>query len=269
MSEERIKLFVGCAPNGEDAESQMVLEYTARKHSSMPIDIVWMQHSNDPMNFWAGWKSSTWATPFSGFRWGIPAACGYEGQAIYMDSDMIILDDLAKLWNEPWDDSAIIQMKGGWRTCVAKWECRRAGEVLPTIGEIRENPHSHQQLFSSLQQHPYLVQKFDRQWNNFDGENDKIEDIKILHYTDMSTQPHGKYAVPRLQEELRTHWFDGEFREHRRQDVQDTFDKYYDEAIESGLLPGDYYDLDNIVEYDKESQQGYSASNGFDVTKGE
>ncbi len=269
MSEERIKLFVGCAPNGEDAESQMVLEYTARKHSSMPIDIVWMQHSNDPMNFWAGWKSSTWATPFSGFRWGIPAACGYEGQAIYMDSDMIILDDLAKLWNEPWDDSAIIQMKGGWRTCVAKWECRRAGEVLPTIGEIRENPHSHQQLFSSLQQHSHLVQKFDRQWNNFDGENDKIEDIKILHYTDMSTQPHGKYAVPRLQEELRTHWFDGEFREHRRQDVQDTFDKYYDEAIESGLLPGDYYDLDNIVEYDKESQQGYSASNGFDVTKGE
>ena len=269
MSEERIKLFVGCAPNGEDAESQMVLEYTARKHSSMPIDIVWMQHSNDPMNFWAGWKSSTWATPFSGFRWGIPAACGYEGQAIYMDSDMIILDDLAKLWNEPWDDSAIIQMKGGWRTCVAKWECRRAGEVLPTIGEIRENPHSHQQLFSSLQQHPHLVQKFDRQWNNFDGENDKIEDIKILHYTDMSTQPHGKYAVPRLQEELRTHWFDGEFREHRRQDVQDTFDKYYEEAIESGLLPGDYYDLDNIVEYDKESQQGYSASNGFDVTKGE
>ncbi len=269
MSEERIKLFVGCAPNGEDAESQMVLEYTARKHSSMPIDIVWMQHSNDPMNFWAGWKSSTWATPFSGFRWGIPAACGYEGQAIYMDSDMIILDDLAKLWNEPWDDSAIIQMKGGWRTCVAKWECRRAGEVLPTIGEIRENPHSHQQLFSSLQQHPHLVQKFDRQWNNFDGENDKIEDIKILHYTDMSTQPHGKYAVPRLQEELRTHWFDGDFREHRRQDVQDTFDKYYNEALENDYTVEQYYDLDNIVEYDKESQQGYSASNGFDVTKGE
>ena len=47
MSEERIKLFVGTAPNGEDAESQMVLEYTAKKHSSMPIDIVWMKHSND------------------------------------------------------------------------------------------------------------------------------------------------------------------------------------------------------------------------------
>ena len=44
---ERIKLFVGCAPNGEDAESQMVLEYTARKHSSLPIDIVWMKINPD------------------------------------------------------------------------------------------------------------------------------------------------------------------------------------------------------------------------------
>jgi hypothetical protein len=35
------------------------------------------------------------------------------------------------------------------------------------------------------------------------------------------------------------------------------------------MLVTDYYDLDNIVEYDKESQAGYTASNGFDVTKGE
>ncbi len=269
MSEERVKLFVGTAPNGEDAESQMVLEYTARKHSSMPIDIVWMQHSNDPMDFWHGWKSETWATPFSGFRWGIPAACGYEGQAIYMDSDMIILEDLAELWNTPWEDGAIIQMKGDWRTCVAKWECRRAGQVLPSIEEIRKVPNSHQQLFSMLQSHPHLQQSFDRQWNNFDGENDKIEDIKILHYTDMSTQMHGKYCIPRLESENRKHWFDGEFRPHRREDVQELFDKYYEEALESGMLVTDYYDLDNIVEYDKESQAGYTASNGFDVTKGE
>jgi hypothetical protein len=247
----------------------MVLEYTARKHSSMPIDIVWMKHTNDPMNFWYGWKSETWATPFSGFRWGIPAACGNEGQAIYMDSDMIILADLAELWNTPWNDGAIIQMKGDWRTCVAKWNNKRAHNIIPDVTEIKNNPQSHQILFSALQQHPHLQQSFDRQWNNFDGENDKIEDIKILHYTDMSTQMHGKYCVPRLESENRKHWFDGEFREHRRKDVQETFDKYYEEALESGMLVTDYYDLDNIVEYDKESQAGYTASNGFDVTKGE
>jgi len=172
---DTIKLFVGCAPNGEDAESQMVLEYTARKHSSLPIEITWMKHSNDPMSFWYGWESRTWATPFSGFRWGIPAACGYQGQAIYMDSDMIILADLAELWNNPWDDHSIIQMKGDWRTCVAKWNCERAGKVLPPIDQIKSVPNAHQQLFSGLQANPHLQQSFDRQWNNFDGENDPLD----------------------------------------------------------------------------------------------
>lgn len=262
-SEERIKLFVGCSPNGEDAESQLVLEYTARKYSSMPIDIVWMKHSNDPMNFWYGWKSKTWPTPFSGFRWGIPAACGYDGQAIYMDSDMIILDDLAKLWNEPWENGTIIQMKGDWRTCVAKWECRRAGQVLPPIEEIKNEPRAHQNLFTSLQQYSHLVQKFDRQWNNFDGENDDLKDVKILHYTSMQHQPHGKYALPRLEKENRTHWFDGKFETHWRGDVIDLFDEYYDEALENGFTVGQYYDLNNLVLYEKESQKNYKHAHEF------
>lgn len=268
---EYIKLFVGVAPNGEDAESQMVLEYTARKHSSMPIQIIWMQHGQDPMNFWYGWRSETWSTPFSGFRWGIPAACGFKGQAIYMDSDMIILGDLAELWNNPWNDTAIIQMKGDWRTCVAKWHCERAGAALPPIEQIKSIPNAHQQLFSGLQQNPHLQQSFDRQWNNFDGENDPLDQIKILHYTDMSTQPHGKYAVPRLEAEGRKHWFDGEFRAHRRQDVEELFDKYYVESIKSGMSVYDYYSTDpnTWVDYVKESQAGYTASNGFDVTKGQ
>jgi hypothetical protein len=266
---DRIKLFVGCAPNGEDAESQMVLEYTAKKNSSLPVDIVWMKHSEE--GHWSGWESKTWATPFSGFRWGIPQACDFKGQAIYMDSDMIILGDLAELWNEPWNESAMIMMKGDWRTCVAKWHCERAKPVLPPIDVIKSEPYAHQQLFEGLRRHPILQQSFDRQWNNFDGENDELDKIKILHYTDMSTQMHGKYCIPRLEGEGRKHWFDGEFRAHRRPDVQELFDKYYHEALQSGMSPYDYYSTDPTtwIDYTKESQKNYSASNGFDVTKGE
>lgn len=269
---DRIKLFVGCAPNGEDAESQMVLEYTAKKHSSLPVDIVWMKHNNPDHNgIWQGWESSTWATPFSGFRWAIPEACNFEGQAIYMDSDMIILGDLAELWNNPWEDGKIIQMKGDWRTCVAKWHCELAGQVLPPVEQMKQTPTAHQQLFGALQQQPQLAQVFDRQWNNFDGENDDLKDIKILHYTDMSTQMHAKYCTSRLEREGRKHWFDGEFREHRRPDVQYLFDRYYFEAMNEGMAPQDYYSLDpnDWIDYNKESQAGYTASNGFDVTKGQ
>jgi hypothetical protein len=246
----------------------MVLEYSARKHSSLPIDIVWMKHSEDPNDFWHGWVSKTWATPFSGFRWGIPAACDFQGQAIYMDSDMIILQDLAELWNEPWNDTAIIMGKGDWRFCVAKWNCERAQKVLPSVELIKSIPDAHQQLAHGLPRHPHLEQIFDRQWNNFDGENDPIESIKILHYTDMSTQMHAKYAIPRLESRGLKHWFDGEFREHRRKDVIELFDKYYEEALANGYTV-EHYEPKQFTNYVKESQKGYTASNGFDVTRGQ
>lgn len=268
MMVDTIKLFVGCAPNGEDAESQMVLEYTARKHSSMPIDIIWMKHSENPKCFWYGWNSQMWATPFSGFRWGIPEYCKFQGQAIYMDSDMIILSDLAELWNLEWNDTAIIMGKGGWRFCVAKWHCERAGRTLPPISEIKNEIYGHQYLCSALPKYSHLQQTFDRQWNNFDGENDDLNDIKILHYTDMSTQMHLEYALPRLAAAGKKHWYDGEVREHRRKDVIELFDKYFNEALDAGYEINNYVpDFD--VRYVKESQADYESNNGFDVTKGQ
>jgi hypothetical protein len=185
-----------------------------------------------------------------------------------MDSDMLILGDLAELWNEPWNDTAVIMGKGGWRFCVAKWHCGRAQMVLPPVEQIRKVPNAHQQLAHAFPQHPHLEQVFDRQWNNFDGENDNLDDIKILHYTDMSTQMHAKYAVPRLASQGRKHWFDGEFREHRRPDVQELFDELYREALLAGFTV-ERYESTKWIPYQKESQKGYRAANGFDVTRGQ
>lgn len=39
------------------------------------------------------------ATAFSLARWAIPEWCGYQGRAIYCDSDQIALADLSDLWN--------------------------------------------------------------------------------------------------------------------------------------------------------------------------
>lgn len=265
-----IKLFVGCAPNGEDAESQMVLEYTARKHTSMPLDIVWMKISNDPSSYWHGWDTKLWSTPFSGFRWGIPEFCDFQGQAIYMDSDMIINADLAELWNAPFEKNKSIMGKGGWRFCVAKWNCDRAGHHVMPVSRLKSIPEFHSRMFNYFSVRENLVQLFDRQWNNFDGENDNLSDIKILHYTDMSTQPHFKYALPRLEKTNIPHWYDGEIRTHRRNDVAELFDREYNSAINEGYTVEKYLPAqDDIVEYIKQSQKGYTSSNGFDVTKGE
>jgi hypothetical protein len=184
-----------------------------------------------------------------------------------MDSDMIILDDLAKLWNNPWEPGAIIQCRGGWRMCVSKWNCEEARHVLPSSKFLKGDKYSHLKMMSEIQKYPELQQVFDRQWNNIDGENDpNLNDVKILHYSSMNHQPHLKYVMKRFQKSFyeRKHWFDGEIMAHWRQDVIDLFDQYYAEALEYGYVVYDYipHAADRVA-YKKQSQINYKNAHEF------
>ena len=44
---EPIRIFVGTSANNEDAEAEMVLEYTLRKNTTHPLDITWMRQTKD------------------------------------------------------------------------------------------------------------------------------------------------------------------------------------------------------------------------------
>lgn len=265
-----IKVFVGCDPNDCDLEQMMVLDYSMKKHSSLPVDIHWMQMSRDPNSFWysnpqagEGWRTQTWATPFSGFRWGIPAYCNYEGQAIYMDADMLVLTDIAKLWNIPFQEGKAVMAKGGghgWRYCVAKWNCAEAQKYLLPIDRLRAVPEAHQRMMGFFSQNQSIVQPFDSDWNNIDGEHKHIRDIKILHYSDMSTQFTHKYSVPRLKAEGKTHWFDGSLMKHPRADLEALFDQYYQEALAAGYKLDDYRVQTGYGDLVKESQKGYTGN---------
>ena len=128
MSGDTIKVFVGCDPNNCDLEQMMVLDYSIHKHTQQPVEIVWMQLSHDENSVWfsepakkIGWRTEKWATPFSGFRWAIPEYCGFEGRAIYMDADVVVLCDLAELWQHPMAAGAMVgRVRAGntMRVCV-------------------------------------------------------------------------------------------------------------------------------------------------------
>src|SRR5882762_6242859 len=116
---ETARIFVGCAANNEDLESQVVLEYSLRKHASIPVEITWMQLSRNPASpFYSdpekglGWRTKQWATPFSGFRWALSVLCEFEGRAIYMDSDFIVMSDIAALWYQEFSPGKIVIAKG-------------------------------------------------------------------------------------------------------------------------------------------------------------
>lgn len=259
--DQTIKMFVGTDPKGGCAECQMVFDYSVRKNSSRPVEITWMAVSKDPNSFWYGWNTSTWSTPFSGFRWGIPEYCNYEGKAIYCDDDQVWLQDPAQLWDNPFEPNKICQAKllGGReiRYCVMLWDNERAGKALPfNVSEQKHDPQLHQKMTQAVSQSG-MVQFFDRNFNNFDGEDQRLEDIKLLHLTDMSSNPGVHMAIERLGDQAK-HWYDGPLRKHRRQDVVDLFHQYYNEAYAAGYRVEDYI-IDPTVKYTKGSQKGYSA----------
>ncbi len=250
MSKETIKIFVGCDPNNCDLEQMMVLDYSIHKHTEHPVEIVWMQLSHDPESAWytnqesgEGWHTERWATPFSGFRWAIPECCNFEGRAIYMDADVVVLCDIAELWSHPLDEDAIVIAKGGKsaaRLCTCVWDCEKAKQYLPPLKEIQNDPESHKKLMNLIKDQPQLIQPYLDSYNNIDGEDLPIDQIKILHYSDMGTQFSHKYSLPRLKAQKQKHWFDGKILPHPRPDLTALFDQYYQEALEAGYHPDNY-----------------------------
>ena len=269
------KVFIGCDPNNCALEQMMVLDYSIKKHTKHPVDIIWMQLSHDSSSYWysdstsnQGWRTEKWATPFSGFRWSIPEYCHFKGRAIYMDTDVIVLDDLALLWEHPIEGNAIVAAKGGKnaaRLCTCVWDCEKAKKFLPPIRTLKSNPSSHQNLMKQIQKDPSLVQAYNNHFNCIDGEGLNIGEIKILHYSDMGTQFSHKYSIPRLQHYNSTHWFDGEVIPHPRADLVELFDQYYQEALSSGYKLDDYA----IIPYGKFHKASQKKYSGNTITRSE
>lgn len=269
MENEVVKIFVGCDPNNCDLEQMMVLDYSIRKNTQQKVDITWMQLSHDPQSPWytnqqnnEGWKTEKWATPFSGFRWAIPELCNFQGRAIYMDADVIVLCDILELWSHPMSDEAMVIAKGGKssaRLCTSVWDCKKAKQYLPAIKNIQANPESHKNLMHLLKDKPKLVQSYLDSYNNIDGEDLPIDQIKILHYSDMGTQFSHKYSIQRLDAVGQKHWFDGKIMPHPRTDLITLFDQYYAEALAAGYKPENYM-VEPFGTFSKATQVNYKGN---------
>src|SRR5262245_30896353 len=255
-----IRIFVGCPANNEDLELQCVLEYSLRKFASEPIELVWMKLSKDPASFWyssaikkQGWLTQSWATPFSGFRWAIPAFCNFEGRAIYLDIDMIPMADIAELWHTPARDSAFCVAKNADTYCTTLWFCDRARAHLPPVDRIKHQYALYAHLRKAF--HPIQIQPFSNgNWNCLDGENYasvRDPDVKIVHCTSIPHQPQLPYAVKRLAAKGLHHWSAHKYRpqKHWRQDIIDLFEERFAEAKAAGYTPEKYESADTFGKY--------------------
>lgn len=90
-----INIYIGSEPKTEIARK--VLEHSVRRHTSADVEFV-------PM-IGREWEYDIGGIPvgtgFSLRRWMIPAHCGYQGRAIYLDADAMIFTDIEGLWRLP------------------------------------------------------------------------------------------------------------------------------------------------------------------------
>src|SRR5262245_19632646 len=238
-----IRIFVGCSANAEDAEAQAMLEYSLRHYASEPIDITWMMLSRDKDSPWyssasAGWNTQLWATPFSVFRWAIPHVCNYHGRAIYMDVDMVARADIAQLWNQPIPKALL--WKDPKNSCVMLFDCAKMKNVLPPFEHMRRKLGGYS-VYRDNHAKPHAT-LFNGNWNCLDGEAYKTlddPDIKVIHFTKVETQPHLKWALPRLKKSKVHHWNEHTLRAfeahpHPHPGVRPLVDKLWEETLTAG-----------------------------------
>jgi hypothetical protein len=147
-----------------------------------------------------------------------------------------------------------------WLSCVALWDCARAWEYLPLLPSLRGNPQTHKQMKQLFAKRLDLIQPLDARYNCVDGDGLPRDDIGILHYSDMGTQFSHRYAMPRLRDEGRVHWFDGEILAHPRHDLAELFDTYFQEALAAGHRLNDYRNRPAFGALVKASQKHYTGN---------
>ena len=90
-----IRVFIGFDEREDVAAS--VLAHSIHRHASQPVSVtpVMLTQLRD---VYRRDVNPLQSTAFSFSRFLTPYLCGYQGWAVFMDCDMLVLDDIASLW---------------------------------------------------------------------------------------------------------------------------------------------------------------------------
>jgi len=103
-----IKVFIGYDPR--ETVAWHVLTHSILARSTEPVAITPLALKNLGPLMWRD-RNSLQSTDFSFSRFLTPHLSGFEGWSLFMDCDMLVLDDIAKLWALRDDRYAVMCVK--------------------------------------------------------------------------------------------------------------------------------------------------------------
>jgi glycosyl transferase family 8 len=155
-------------------------------------------------------------TPFSFQRFYIPALKGFQGRAIYLDSDMQVFRNILELWTLPFDGADLLaagEPDGSGRRpqfSVMLLNCDELRWNLPDIvAALDRGELTYETLMYDMAVARRVRAAIDPAWNSLER---YIEgETALLHYTDMPTQPwvsiqnpHGRLWIRDLRRAVET-----------------------------------------------------------------
>ncbi len=99
LKQDRVTVYIGW--DSREPIAADVCRYSILKHASIPVDIVMLKQDDLRMRgLYSRDIDALASTEFTFTRFLVPELNNFEGTAIFMDSDMIFLNDIAELLDE-------------------------------------------------------------------------------------------------------------------------------------------------------------------------
>lgn len=163
-------------------DHRQVISYTVLQHSiiartSKAVAITPLCLPNLPIK-------RSGLTPFTFTRFLVPGLCGYDGWALFMDSDVIVLADIMELFALADDQYALMVSKNPQKfewASVILWNCGHPANQALTPEEI-ENSANNPFKFGWLGNDD-LIGEFPGEWNHLVGYDAPRENAKLVHFT--------------------------------------------------------------------------------------
>lgn len=110
-----IKIFIGYDPR--EAAAYHVACQSIIEHASHPVAFYPLAQNVLPLD-----SKRDGSNGFMAARFLVPMLCNYEGWAIYLDGDMVIMEDIAELWayKNGFPDKALAVVKHDYKTRHAR-----------------------------------------------------------------------------------------------------------------------------------------------------
>lgn len=206
-----IPIFIGYDPR--EAIAYHVCANSIIRHSSKPVALTPLALTN--MQDYEE-KHTDGSNHFIYSRFLVPHLMNYQGWAIFMDGDMILRDDINKLWEQREEDKAVMVVKHNYETrmtekylgsknenyprknwsSVILWNCAHPANRTITPEFVMNATGAQVHRFSWLADE--LIGELPIEWNWLPDEYGEHPGSQLVHYTlgtpsfhDFATTPMG------------------------------------------------------------------------------